>query len=385
MTKFASIPLAPSDPILGLTQAFLQDPREEKINLGVGLFKDAHLKTPIFAPVKEAEKRLLNIETTKEYLPISGDPAYLEAVGKLVFGKKLWAQHKPRIAAFQTPGGSGALRMGATFLKEEIKSSVWISNPSWPNHKGIFSSAGLHVASYPYYQIQNHKLLFQEVIYTFNTLPELSTVVLHACCHNPTGTDLSHKQWQEVQNICQKRHLLPFFDFAYQGLGKGIEEDAYAVRNYLETGEEMLVAVSHSKNLGLYSERVGTLFIVCQNGKDQERVTSRVKQMIRTNYSNPPSHGAKVAAIVLNDLYSSFKKELSDIRERITSMRHLLVPQFPHLKECQGLFAFLGLHEEQVHILIKKHAIYMPSDGRINVCGLTPQNVQRVIEAVKTL
>lgn len=389
MGKFAHVPLAPVDPILGLTAAFRQDPRPHKVNLGVGIFKNEHLQTPLLTAVKQAEQMIWQQERHKEYLPIEGDPLYLEQIGRLVFGDAVWEREKERIVAVQTPGGTGALYVGARFLAEEIKGIVCISNPTWPNHRGVFSHASLSVHEYPYYE--KGRLSFDKMVQALSALPPLSTPLLHACCHNPTGLDLSCVQWDEILHVVERGGLLPFFDMAYQGLGEGWREDALAIDKYMKRGKEMLVAVSNAKNFSLYSERVGALFIVCSSSKEREHVLSRVKQIIRVCYSNPPSHGAKVVAQVLENrvLRAQFEAELQGMRGRLSAMRHLLAQALGTFYPCEqvkagkGMFAVLGLSAVQVKQIVEEEAIYMPSDGRINVCGLTPHNLPIVMSAIK--
>lgn len=392
MGKFSHVPLAPADPILGLTKAFNEDSRREKVNLGVGVFRDDKLHTPILDVVLMAQEKLLRKETSKEYLPIDGNPDYLEAVGTLLFGSTCWQADKARIAGFQTLGGTGALSLGATFLKEELSSTqIWIPDPSWPNHKKIFSQAHLQVHSYPYYSIQEHAISFNEILSTLSSLPPLSTVLFHGCCHNPTGADLTIKQWQEVCALLKAKSLIPFFDLAYQGLGEGIEEDPFAIRHALDQGLEMLISISLSKNFSLYAERVGALFVVSLDTEDKVKITSRIKQLIRTNYSNPPSHGAKIVEMILTtpSMRTLWEEELFFMRSRLHEARIQLAlalsanQRFSHLGKGRGMFAFLGLTEEEVALLIEKYAIYMPNDGRINVCGLTKQNLGYVTQAIQ--
>ncbi len=385
MGFFDAVPLAPPDPILGLSQAFAEDPRREKVNLGVGLYKDEELKTPILRSVQEAERQLIGHEVNKEYLAISGEPSYLEEMGKLVFG----TLSKERVASFQTLGGTGALKLGGTFLSEEIKSPLYLSSPTWPNHRGVFTHCSLAVDTYPYYDLKTQRVDVQRMFSFLETLSARSVVVLHGCCHNPTGADLSLAEWELLAQLCSRKQLLPFFDLAYQGLGVGLDEDAAPVRLFLKQGLEMFVAVSNSKNLSLYSERVGCLFIAAQDPSRTEALLSRGKQMIRTNYSNPPSHGAKVALLVLRDhkLRALWEQELGQMRCRLTSMRTLLADklQMSHVRTGQGMFAFLGLNASEVARLQSQYGIYMTSDGRINVCGLNDRNIDYVVEAIRTL
>ncbi len=384
MSLFEKVPLAPPDPILGLTHAFLQDKRKGKVNLGVGLYKDEQLKTPILQAVKKAEAQLLQTEKSKEYLPIDGDGVYLEETGALVFGKTLWSQERKRIAPFQTLGGTGALKVGATFLQEELKGPVWLPTPTWPNHRGVFTSAHLKVEAYPYYD--SSRFDFEKMGSFLQKLPPKSIVLLHACCHNPTGCDPTEEEWKKLGALFCKYQLIPFFDLAYQGLGEGLEEDAAPLRHFLTSGLEMLVAVSHSKNLSLYAERVGVLFVVSASEAIKTAVVSRIKQLIRTNYSNPPLHGAKVAALVLGDknLRKLWEEELFTMKNRLVEMRTLLAKRLSHpsFQQGKGMFGFLGLSPSQVARLMTEYGIYMPSDGRINVCGLNANNVDYVVDAI---
>lgn len=388
MSFFEKVPLAPPDPILGLVSAFRNDPREIKVNLGVGLYKTENLKTVVQESVKRAEAFLLEDEKSKEYLPIDGDMFYLDQMGKLVFGAGLWSSEKERIASFQTVGGTGALKIGSTFLKEEVDHPIWIPHPTWPNHRGVFSHCGLKVQEYPYYDKKNCSFEFEKMRTCLEGLPAGSVVLLHAACHNPTGCDPSDDQWEELCTVFKAKRLIPFFDFAYHGLGLGLEEDAKSIRRFLNSGMEMLVAVSNAKNFSLYGERIGTLFIVSDSKKIAENITSRVKQMIRVNYSNPPMHGAKIAAHILSTpaLRTEWEVEISEMRARILSMRLLLAGglglKFSYIEKGMGMFSFTGLDPSQVEKLRVEYGIYMPSDGRINVCGLNRTNLGFVTDSI---
>lgn len=393
MSLFGKVALAPPDPILGLTVAFHRDTRKEKVNLGVGLYKTEDLRTPVLGSVKSAESALLDSEKSKEYLHIDGDRHYLEAMGKLVFGEEAWTKEEGRIASFQTLGGTGALKVGGTFLQEEAKNSIWISVPTWPNHLGVFKNCGLNVQNYSYYDGQKHEIDFESLISSLKKMSPGEIVVLHASCHNPTGCDLSLEQWKILCSLFKEKKLIAFFDFAYQGFGIGLDEDAGAVRLFMENGLEMLIAVSNAKNLSLYGERAGCLYIVSESAKVAEHITSRVKQMIRVNYSNPPIHGAKVAGYILStlSLRKMWENELKEMRERINLMRIELndrlfakskIVDFSHLKRGRGMFGFTGLTKAHVDRLIAEFAIYMPSDGRINVCGLNQENLDYVVDSI---
>lgn len=393
MTFFEKVPLAPPDPIFGLTAAFHKDPRSHKVNLGAGIYKTEDLKTPVLNSVKTAEAMLLDSEKSKEYLPIEGEHHYLDMMGALVFGKEVWPREKERIASFQTIGGTGALKIGGTFIKQEAEHPVWISAPTWPNHRGVFTDCGLNVERYPYYDAKGHRLDFENMIACFEKLPEGAVVVLHASCHNPTGCDPIIEQWKAICAVFKKNKLMAFFDVAYQGFGQGIEEDAEPVRLFLESGLEFLAAVSNAKNLGLYGERAGCLFIISSSSKIAEHITSRVKQIIRTNYSNPPIHGGRIAAFVLetSSLRKKWEEELGEMRDRINEMRLAFhdrlmkkckTADFSHIKRGRGMFAFTGLSKEQVDRMREQFAIYMPADGRINICGINRQNLDPIVDAI---
>lgn len=393
MSFFQQVPLAPADPILGLTAAFAKDPRPNKVNLGVGLYKGEDLMSPILSCVKSAEKDLMLLEKSKEYAPIEGDYQFIGKIGELVFGSPYWDREYPRIAGFQTVGGTGALRIGASFLRQEIDPPVFISHPTWPNHRGVFQAAGLKVENYPYYDVGRHALRFDLMKEFLLSLPTGSLILLHASCHNPTGCDLNREQWLELAELCQKKGFFPFFDCAYQGFGKGLIEDVQSIRLFAEKGIEMAVAFSLSKNFSLYGERVGALFILTDSSETAQKVTSRVKQVIRTLYSNPPIHGARIAAHVLStpELRALWERQLREMCERIRSMRHQLVVrlkekshsnEFNHLEDCNGMFCYSGLTPDQVVRIIADYGVYMTNDGRINVCGLNRENLDYVAESI---
>ena len=393
MSFFETVPLAPPDPILGLTIAFRREERQHKINLGVGLYMTDELSTPVLASVKSAESLLLGSEKSKEYLPIEGDYHYLEFMGSMVFGKKIWTKEKGRIAAFQTVGGTGALKIGGTFLKEERGKDIYISTPTWPNHQGVFSNCGLKVENYPYYDAKQHNIDVENWIACLEKLTPGTVVVMHASCHNPTGYDPTPEQWETLCALFKAKELIAFFDFAYQGFGHGIEEDAEAIRHFVENGLEIVVAVSNAKNFSIYGERIGCLFIVARTEKIVTHVSSRVKQMIRVNYSNPPMHGAKVVACILgtSSLRQRWEGELKEMRERIHALRleftkSLLAKSkfvdYNHLRKGNGMFCYTGLTQAQVDRMIKEYAIYLPNDGRINICGLNQNNLDDVVNAV---
>lgn len=393
MSFFQDVILAPPDPILGLTTAFLNDPRKNKVNLGVGIYKSEDLKAPILHSVKMAEKALWEQETTKEYLPIDGEALFIEGMGKLVFDASQWKKEKSRISACQTVGGTGALKIGGTFLKEEVDRPIWISNPTWPNHRGVFLSCGLSVENYAYYDQKAHQIDFKKMIGCFEKLPEKTIVAMHASCHNPTGCDPTFEEWKILCELFKTKKLIPFFDFAYQGFGRSLDLDAEVLRFCLEKGLEMLVAVSSAKNFSLYGERVGCLFIVSETSKIAEHILSRVKQIIRTTYSNPPMHGAKIVGQILQTsfLCKMWEEELGVMRVRIQQMRkelfnrlasHGKTQAFEQINRGQGMFGYTGLSRPQVERLSAEYGIYMTADGRMNVCGLNLDNIDYVVEAI---
>lgn len=391
MSFFDKVILAPPDPILGMTENYLADLRENKVNLGVGYYKDHLLRTPILESVKQAETILLESEPNKEYLPIAGHQALIENVGEMLFGSDFWGKEHPRIAGFQTVGGTGALKIGGTFLKEELDTIVLVPDLTWPNHKGVFSGCGLKMHFYPYYDQSNHRVAFDAVCEFLEKQKRGSTVLLHASCHNPTGCDPTLEEWKILCSICAKKELIPFFDCAYQGFGQSLDEDAQCIRIFAESGLEMLIAFSAAKNFSLYGERVGVLFIVTKDRMINKHVTSRVKQMIRTNYSNPPKHGAAIVAHILQDenLKKLWVSELNSMRSRINLMRTELGDRLLHhgkkflqIKNGRGMFCVMGLSEKQVDCLITRYGIHMSRDGRINVCGLNEKNIEYVADAI---
>jgi aspartate/tyrosine/aromatic aminotransferase len=386
---------APPDSILGLTEAFRKDPNPAKINLSVGVFKDETGNTPILRSVKEAERRLLAGEANKSYLPIEGHPEYAARVQELLFGAEHEIQTSQRAVTAQTPGGTGALRVAADFLRKHFPhATVWHSKPTWANHPAIFSAAGLGVESYAYIDAANRALDFPAMLAALGQIPRGDVVLLHACCHNPTGIDPTPAQWQEIAAVVRERGLLPLVDFAYQGFGDGLVEDAVGLAELAQPGQELLVCSSYSKNFGLYGERVGALTLVADSAESAQRALSQLRVAIRTNYSNPPTHGAAIVATVLADraLRSDWEAELTAMRERIHAMRQLFVsrmktkaPQhdFSFLASQKGMFSFSGLSNMQVDELRSKHSVYVVGNGgRINVAGITADNIEPLTTAV---
>jgi len=392
---------APPDSILGLTEKFKRDKNPQKVNLGVGVYKDEGGNTPILGAVKKAEELLLGRETTKSYLPISGDPAYSQAVQKLVLGDNSDALQKERAVTVHAPGGTGALKVGADLLKRfKPEATVWVSSPTWANHNGIFGDAGFEIKSYSYYNPESKGLDYDKLIADLGQIPAGDIVVLHTCCHNPSGVDLDQAGWEAVVQLAVKKGWIPFLDFAYQGFGSGIVEDRFAVEQFSSAGIDFLVASSFSKNFGLYNERTGALTVVCPRKDDAVVAMSHVKTVIRTNYSNPPAHGGLVATTVLTDdqLYQQWLDELGEMRDRIKKMRRALVKgladcgvpgDFSFIEQQRGMFSFSGLSDDVVNWLRAEKSIFMVGGGRINLAGLTTKNVEHVCasiaEAVKAV
>jgi len=393
MVFFEQIELAPPDPILGLAVAFNADKRSYKVNLSVGVYKTADLNTPILASVKQAEADLWISEKNKNYLPIDGDKTYLNEVGILIFGKPFWETSSARIAAIQGVGGTGSLRLGMDFLKQEVNDHLYYSKPTWVNHLQMSSKVGMITHAYPYYDVKNHCFEFDKMVAFLEKLTPKSILLLHAVCHNPTGADPTLEQWKLLSDLFLTKQLFPFFDFAYQGFAKGIEEDAAAIRLFAEAGHEMVVANSFSKNFGLYGERAGGLFVVTHSDQTAVHITSQLKVLARTHYSNPPMHGAKIIAHILKDplLKKQWEEELTVMRQHIIKMKEALTAQlilkskkrdFSFLKERHGLFCFCGLAKGEVDRLISEYGIYMTEDGRINVVGLNKDNLDYVVNAI---
>ncbi len=390
---FDRIEAAPADPILGLTDAFKQDPNPNKINLGVGVYKNEQGQTPVLDCVKQAEKIILEQETTKSYLPITGLPEFGQITRNLIFGQGSELATGGRAVTCHCPGGTGALRIGSDFIKQQnVAVTVWISDPTWANHYQIVTNAGLKFERYPYYDRQTHGLAFERMMETLEGAREGDVVLLHACCHNPTGIDPTAEQWEQIADFLAKKKLLPFIDFAYQGFGHGLQEDAQGVRIIASRCPEMLIASSYSKNLGLYNERVGALTVVAADEKTAQNVFSQLKIAVRTAISNPPAHGEKIVTAILGDevLKAQWEQELSVMRERIRAMRVLLCEKlaqkgagdFKFVTEQNGMFSFSGLTKEQVELLKKEHGIYIVGSGRICVAAITPQNADALAEAV---
>jgi aspartate aminotransferase/aromatic-amino-acid transaminase len=389
-----NISAAPADSILGLTDAFRKDPNPQKVNLGVGVYKDEGGRTPILDCVKAAEKLLLERENSKTYLPISGDPLYAAEVQKLLFGDAGEVITSGRAATAHAPGGTGALRVGGDLLKKFYPAAkVWISKPTWANHKGVFTTCGFPLAEYAYYSASSRGLDFPAMVADLQTIPAGDIVLLHACCHNPSGVDLTADQWKEVAAIGLEKGWVPFLDFAYQGFGEGLEEDRSGIDAFAATGIDFFIASSYSKNFGLYNERTGALTIVSPTAADAIVAMSHLKTTIRVIYSNPPAHGGLIVATILStpQLREQWLQELAAMRNRIKAMRVALVEglaarrvkgDFSSITSQRGMFSFSGLSDEVVQWLRANKSIYVVAGGRINLAGLTQANIGYVCDAI---
>ena len=390
---FGAIDMAPRDPILGITEAFNADANPAKINLGVGVYYDDNGKVPLLQCVQKAEAKLMEQPAPRTYLPIDGLAAYDKAVQELVFGADSAVIQEKRAITVQALGGTGALKLGADFLKRfSPESEVFISDPSWENHRALFESAGFIVNNYTYYDPATHGVNFEGMLASLRKMDAGSIVVLHACCHNPTGADLTQEQWGQVIAAVKEGGLIPFLDMAYQGFGSGIAEDGAVVRRFVEAGGPLLVSNSFSKSFSLYGERVGALSVVAASAEEAARLLSQLKRVVRTNYSNPPIHGGKVVATVLStpELRQMWEDELAGMRVRIKEMREALVAKlaekapgrdFAFVREQVGMFSYSGLTKDQVAKL-REQSIYAVDTGRICVAALNSKNIDLVVDAI---
>ena len=394
MTLFAAVDMAPRDPILGLNEQFAADPNPKKVNLGVGVYFDDAGKLPLLACVKAAEQQLTEAAKPRGYLPIDGIAAYDKAVQGLVFGAGSAVLQAGRVATVQALGGTGGLKVGADFLKRlNPGAKVLISDPSWENHRALFTNAGFPVETYAYYDAANRGVRFDAMLADLNAAAAGTVVVLHACCHNPTGYDISPAQWEQVISACKAKGLVPFLDMAYQGFGDGIAEDGAVVQQFIAAGLDFLVATSFSKSFSLYGERVGALSVVCASKDEAARVLSQLKVLIRTNYSNPPTHGAQVVATVLDNpvLRQQWEDELAGMRQRIKQMRTLLADKlvaagvkqdFGFIVRQRGMFSYSGLTQAQMQRLRSEFGVYGVDSGRICVAALNSKNIDHVVSAI---
>ncbi|EIN9354916.1 TPA: aspartate/tyrosine/aromatic aminotransferase [Vibrio vulnificus] len=391
---FEKVVAAPADPILGLTEEFKKDPRAEKINLGVGIYKTEQGETPVLATVKKAEAALVETEKTKSYLTIEGTAEYALAVQKLLFGADAELINAQRAKTAQAPGGTGALRVAGEFIKRQLGDvKIWISNPTWANHHGVFRAAGLETVEYAYYNPETKDKDFAAMLTDLEKASAGDVVLLHGCCHNPTGIDPTAQEWEALAKLVADKGLLPLFDFAYQGFAKGVEEDAQGLRTFAKFNKEILVASSFSKNFGLYNERVGAFTLVAESQEIAETAFSQVKAIIRSIYSNPPAHGSAVVTYILNDaaLRAEWEAEVAEMRDRIQEMRELFVAtlkeegvaaDFSFIERQNGMFSFSGLNKDQVARLKEEFAIYIVGSGRISVAGMTKSNMGPLCKAI---
>ncbi len=394
---FASLPLLPADPILGLSAAYQADPNPRKVDLGVGVYKNDAGLTPIMTAVRKAEIRRLETETSKVYTAPGGYAGANEACAALSFGASHAAIKADRVRTIQTPGGCGALRVAAELIKRaKPDARIWVSTPTWANHVPLLGNAGLELKEYPYYDYQNHAIAFDRMMAVLATVPAGDLVLLHACCHNPSGADLSPAQWQAVAELAVKNGFVPFIDMAYQGLGVGLDEDAYGVRLLAEKVPELIVAASYSKNFGLYRERAGSLSVVYADSKQAAAGYSQMLNVTRGMYSMPPSHGAAILDVILHDsaLTAEWQAELTGMRTRIQSLREQLVSalhsqqserKFDFIAGERGMFSFLGLSEAQVARLKNEFSIYMTGNSRINVAGLNAEKIAYTASSIATV
>ncbi len=394
---FATVEMAPRDPILGVTEAFNADTRPTKVNLGVGVYCDDAGKIPLLAVVRSAEKTRVAAAPPRGYQPIDGLAAYNQAVRDLVFGKESEVLESGRVMTIEALGGTGALKVGADYLRRLLpKATIYISDPSWENHRALFEHAGFVVENYPYYDPTTRGVDFDAMKAYLNALAANSIVVLHACCHNPTGADLSHSQWDEVIAIVKDRGLVAFLDMAYQGFADGIEADGSAVRKFSASGLQFLVASSFSKSFSLYGERVGALSIVTASKEETARVLSQVKRIIRTNYSNPPTHGGALVTAVLSnpELRQEWEEELAGMRGRVRTMRMQLVEalkakgvkqDFSFIARQRGMFSYTGLTADQVEKLKTEHGVYAINTGRVCLAALNSRNLAHVADAIASV
>ncbi|MDH3440104.1 MAG: aspartate/tyrosine/aromatic aminotransferase [Gammaproteobacteria bacterium] len=392
---FETLEPMPADAILKLIGEHKNDPREEKIDLGVGVYRDADGNTPILNSVKKAEHWLVGTQTSKAYLGSRGDAVFCDDIVKLVFGDA--GVNDDRIATVQSPGGSGALRVGAELmLRANPDVTMWVSDPTWSNHIPLMGNAGVKLQPYPYYDLDQNCIRFDEMLETLGNAKRGEVVLLHGCCHNPTGMDLNREQWDQVADLVHERGLIPFIDIAYQGFADGLEEDAYGVRLMYGRVPEMIVTQSCSKNFGIYRDRVGALSFVAADADAARVVDSQALSLVRTIYSLPPDHGAAVVSHILNDdeLREEWRRELAGMRERLGEMRTLLVDElkrvapahdFSHIERTTGMFCYLGVTPEQVAALKKDRGIYLVDSSRINVCGITAGNVRYLAESIASI
>ncbi len=387
-------PLA-ADPILGLMSAFRADGNPNKIDLGVGVYKDEAGNTPVMRAVKEAETLLLASQSTKTYVGPSGATLYNEEIAKLVLGNELANKTKAQRCTFQTPGGCGGLRLAAEFInKSQPGARIFVSDPTWANHIPLLGDAGLQIEKYPYYDYGSHSIRFDAMMNTLQQAKKGDLVLLHGCCHNPCGADLNHAQWREIRDLALKNGFTPFIDLAYQGLGDGVDEDCYGVRLLADAVPELIIVSSCSKNFGVYRERVGALTVICSSPSSMQAASSLIASTARGIYSMPPDHGATVVEMILTNptMRADWEEELTQMRQRINGLRTLLVERlhsagvnrdFHFIQNEKGMFSFLGISVAEVQTLVKDYSIYLVDSSRINVAGINNGNIDYLVNSIK--
>lgn len=389
----ANVKMAPRDAILGLTELYVADPNPKKVNLGVGVYYDDQGKVPLLECVRRADEALTAAGVARPYLAMDGFPDYVRQVQLLLFGPNHPAVAAGRVTTVQAVGGTGGLKVGADFIKRFApEAAIYMSDPTYDNHRPLFEEAGFRIETYPYYDPRTRGIRFPEMLACLKGIPKGSIVLLHACCHNPTGVDIRGEQWDEVMKIVAERRLIPFLDFAYQGFGEGVEEDAQVARRFAQALPAVLVAMSFSKSFSLYGERVGALSVVAADAGESAKVLSNLKRMIRTNYSNPPSHGARIVAAVLAspELRALWVKEVVGMRDRVRSMRRELVDRlkkripddFSFILQQRGIFSYSGLSREQMIAMRERYSVYGIESGRICVAALNSRNLDYVADSI---
>ena len=385
----------PGDPILALMAAYRADTREQKIDLGVGVYQDDRGQTPVMRAVKKAETLLMDLEQTKSYQGIAGDAGYNEQMMALLLGADHSVMNSNRLVTLQAPGGSGSLRVGAEVIRRaRPEAKLWVGVPTWPNHIPLLGSTGFEIEEYPYYDQSTHSVNIDAMMEALGRVPAGDIVLLHGCCHNPTGADITPEQWDEIADLALQRGFIPFIDIAYQGLGEGLDADAYGVRMMADKLPELLIASSCSKNFGLYRERTGSISMVAESAEQASTVSSLAASIARQIYSMPPAHGALLVSLILSDdqLRAEWQTELEVVRQRIQSMRTLLADSinnnaagvdFSHIKEQRGMFSFLGIAPEKLQRLREEFAIYIVNSTRINLAGINSTNIDYLSESIQ--
>ena len=391
---FQSLQALPPDPILGLTAKFKTDANPNKIDLGMGVYKDGVGNTPIMKAVKQAEKIILQSQDSKTYVGPNGAADYNETIAKLILGQDLFQSLGKRRVTVQTPGGCGGLRLAAEFIgKANAEATVWVSDPTWANHKPLIGSAGLKFKSYPYYDHESHSVKFIDMLKILQQVPQGDLVLLHGCCHNPSGADLSPEQWEAVRDVALQQGFNVFIDLAYQGMGTGLEEDVHGVRLLAESLPELIIVSSCSKNFGLYRERTGAVTLVCDSDESCATASTVLTAAARANYSMPPDHGAAIVQLIMNtpELRSSWEEELKEIRDRINRLRSQFVQKlkdaeiardFGFIENEKGMFSFLGTNAGQIKTLIENYSIYLVNSSRINVASINDNNIDYLVNSL---